>query len=502
MFKLHGMDYHRTPLGTSTAPYRDAWRVGVNVGSSRLIGMRCHIKRVVQTAVSLGIFTSVCILIWRPQWTEPRPQWIRYSAVPLNSTREPCQDNVKTTLCLSVSVRLLAGTIPKEQRYLTVGLSSVKRKKESYLLSTLDSIFSQSSEEELSQMVVVVLLAEFNLGWVQDTLDSIKKKFLTQLSQGQLLVIHADQELYPPLEGLKRNFNDAPDRVTFRSKQNVDYAFLVDFSAGLSQYYLMLEDDVGCSKGFLTAIRGHLKTQGSSPWVTLEFSKLGYIGKLYHSSDLQRLAQFLYLFYQEMPCDFLLTHFRTLLMQDKVIRFRPSLFQHMGTYSSFQGTHNHLKDDDFYQEPADNPPADVHTDIEVFKKHSPEEAYIQGTGHFWGKSPIKEGNYFLIAFHEPVLLSHVLVNTGLDGKDLLGSADVEVGEAIQKTEAGVECSRTRVLGPLQAGQFELLNVQNTQNKPVLCLRIRVTAGQTDWVIIGNIQIWTAKAKKNETSPAV
>ncbi|KAI4895771.1 hypothetical protein NFI96_010026 [Prochilodus magdalenae] len=26
MFKLHGMDYHRTPLGTSTAPYRDVWR--------------------------------------------------------------------------------------------------------------------------------------------------------------------------------------------------------------------------------------------------------------------------------------------------------------------------------------------------------------------------------------------------------------------------------------------------------------------------------------------
>ncbi|KAI4901592.1 hypothetical protein NFI96_007421 [Prochilodus magdalenae] len=25
MFKLHGMDYHRTPLGTSTAPYRDVW---------------------------------------------------------------------------------------------------------------------------------------------------------------------------------------------------------------------------------------------------------------------------------------------------------------------------------------------------------------------------------------------------------------------------------------------------------------------------------------------
>ncbi|KAI4891631.1 hypothetical protein NFI96_007635, partial [Prochilodus magdalenae] len=29
MFKLHGMDYHRTPLGTSTAPYRDVWHVGL-----------------------------------------------------------------------------------------------------------------------------------------------------------------------------------------------------------------------------------------------------------------------------------------------------------------------------------------------------------------------------------------------------------------------------------------------------------------------------------------
>ncbi|KAI4895133.1 hypothetical protein NFI96_004771 [Prochilodus magdalenae] len=28
MFKLHGMDYHRTPLGSSTAPYRDVWHVG------------------------------------------------------------------------------------------------------------------------------------------------------------------------------------------------------------------------------------------------------------------------------------------------------------------------------------------------------------------------------------------------------------------------------------------------------------------------------------------
>ncbi|KAI4890744.1 hypothetical protein NFI96_001279 [Prochilodus magdalenae] len=35
MFKLHGMDYHRTPLGTSTAPYRDVWHVGLASTAAR-----------------------------------------------------------------------------------------------------------------------------------------------------------------------------------------------------------------------------------------------------------------------------------------------------------------------------------------------------------------------------------------------------------------------------------------------------------------------------------
>ncbi|XP_007240600.3 alpha-1,3-mannosyl-glycoprotein 4-beta-N-acetylglucosaminyltransferase C [Astyanax mexicanus] len=463
--------------------------------------MRCYFKSVVWTVVGVAVLTSIYIYCRRVQLTESmelRRTQYQYSSVSRNSSNESCsQDVVKNPVCLSASVRLLAGIIPKTQGYLTVGLSSVKRKKENYLMTTLRSIFTQSSEDELSQMVVVVLLADFDVSWVQETVTSIEEQFSTRLSQGQLLVIHADQDLYPPLTGLKRNFNDAPDRVTFRSKQNVDYAFLVDFSAGLSQYYLMLEDDVTCSKGFLTSIRGHVQSQGSSQWVTLEFSKLGYIGKLYNSKDLSRLAQFLYLFYQEMPCDFLLSHFRTLLMQDKVIRFRPSLFQHMGLYSSFRGTHNKLKDEDFQHDPADNPPADVYTDIEVFEKHAPDNAYSQGTSFFWGKSPIYAGNYFLIAFHRPVVPSRILIQTGLDGKDLLKSADVVVGEIVLKTGSGVECTKNHSMGSLKEGQFEQLNVQETLKQPVLCLKITVTDKQEDWVIVRNIQVWIDKEKKKD-----
>ncbi|XP_066528730.1 alpha-1,3-mannosyl-glycoprotein 4-beta-N-acetylglucosaminyltransferase C [Hoplias malabaricus] len=456
--------------------------------------MRCHFKTTIQMVVSLVLFASVIIFISRTPHTEPmKPRPIQYRVISANSSLEPCSQGTNNNpLYFNSLVHLLAGTILGEQRFLTVGLSSVKRKKENYLLKTLTSIFTQSSEEELSQMVVVVLLADFDLVWVQETLRNIEKQFSIRLNKGQLLVIHADKEAYPQLSGLKRNFNDAPDRVTFRSKQNVDYAFLVDFSAGLSEYYIMLEDDVSCSKGFFTSIHVHITSQGSTPWVTLEFSKLGYIGKAYHSSDLRRLAQFLFLFYQEMPCDFLLSHFRTLLMQDKTIRFRPSLFQHMGSYSSFQGTHNGLKDEDFQQDPADNPPADIFTDIDVFEKHNPEEAYGQGMDYFWGKAPIIKGNYFLISFHKTVALSRVLVQTGLDRKDILMSADVEVGENVLRIGSGVECTGTHVLGSLKEGQFEQANVEQIINKPVLCLQIRVTSEQSNWVIIRNIQVWTSK----------
>uniref|UniRef100_A0AAV2M0V8 MGAT4 conserved region domain-containing protein n=1 Tax=Knipowitschia caucasica TaxID=637954 RepID=A0AAV2M0V8_KNICA len=215
-------------------------------------------------------------------------------------------------LPLNVSYQLLMGSAPSQQRFLVVGLSSVRRKKEMYLKSTLQSIFSQSSEEERAQMVVVVLLADFDWSWRQLVTEELQTSFYKELRQGQLLLIHVPQEQYPPLTGLKRNYNDAADRVSFRSKQNVDYSFLIHFCSSLGQFYLQLEDDVYCAKHFLSNIRQHIKEQNAKKtnWAMLEFSNLGFIGKLYKSTDLPILAQFLFLFYQEMPCDWLMSRFQ------------------------------------------------------------------------------------------------------------------------------------------------------------------------------------------------
>ncbi|KAI4893055.1 hypothetical protein NFI96_005120 [Prochilodus magdalenae] len=60
MFKLHGMDYHRTPLGTSTAPYRDVWRVGLANTTAR----HRHTER--QTSWGCG-----CAAMWGCVYISP-----------------------------------------------------------------------------------------------------------------------------------------------------------------------------------------------------------------------------------------------------------------------------------------------------------------------------------------------------------------------------------------------------------------------------------------------
>lgn len=296
-----------------------------------------------------------------------------------------------------------------------------------------------------------------------------------------------------PPAGLKRNYNDAADRVSFRSKQNVDYSFLIHYSAGCGSYYLQLEDDVSSSQHFLSTIRKRIQEQEakSVTWATLEFSALGYIGKLYRSIHLPLLARFLFLFYQEMPCDWLLTHFRILLTQKEQILFKPSLFQHIGTFSSFKGIFNKLKDKDFEEEAYTNPSADIYSDMSVYKDHIPNLAWASGSGFFWGRTP-EIGNHLTVVFRDSVVVTRITVETGSEGKDLLDSAVVELGSDPVATEKGEKtCQQFHTLGKMENGLFEMQEVEKKKNdSSSSCLRIRVTTNQKDWVIIRKIRIRT------------
>ncbi|XP_029452929.1 alpha-1,3-mannosyl-glycoprotein 4-beta-N-acetylglucosaminyltransferase C [Rhinatrema bivittatum] len=399
------------------------------------------------------------------------------------------------SVSINVTYRYLAGMPLPRKKYLTIGLSSVKRKKGNYLLETIKSIFEQSSYEELKEISVVVHLADFDLSWCESIVLDISRKFAHHIISGRLIVIHAPEEYYPVLDGLKRNYNDPEDRVKFRSKQNIDYAFLLNFCANLSDYYVMLEDDVRCSKNFLTTIKKVINSREGSYWVTLEFSKLGYIGKLYHSRDLPRLAHFLLMFYQEMPCDWLLIHFQGLLAQKDVIRFKPSLFQHMGYYSSYKGAENKLKDDDFEEDSfdiPDNPPASLHTNMNVFENYAASKAYSSIDEYFWSKAP-SSGEFYEIVFEKPVKISKIKVSTGTEDRqnDIMHHGILEVGERVIGTKTRRHCSTYLRLGEFRQGNFEISDVHLKVLFDIDCMRILVTKSQKEWLIIRSISIWTS-----------
>uniref|UniRef100_A0A1A8D051 Mannosyl (Alpha-1,3-)-glycoprotein beta-1,4-N-acetylglucosaminyltransferase, isozyme C (Putative) n=1 Tax=Nothobranchius kadleci TaxID=1051664 RepID=A0A1A8D051_NOTKA len=398
---------------------------------------------------------------------------------------------------INVTYRYLAGIPLPRKKFLTIGLSSVKRKRGNYLLETIKSIFDQSSYEELKEIVVVVHLADFDLVWCENLVQEITRKFAHHIIAGRLLVIQAPEEYYPSLDGLKRNYNDPEDRVRFRSKQNVDYAFLLNFCTNLSHFYMMLEDDVRCSRNFLTVLKKVITSREGSYWVMLEFSKLGYIGKLYHSRDLPRLAHFLLMFYQEMPCDWLLIHFRGLLAQKDVIRFKPSLFQHMGYYSSYKGVENKLKDDDFEEDSIDipdNPPASIYTNINVFENYDATKAYSSIVDeYFWGKPPCT-GDFFIIIFNRSAKISKIKIVTGTEDRqnDILHHGALEVGQKSVETKQGRHCSSYITLGEFKVGSIEVQDVDHKIGFGIECVRIVVTANQKEWLIIRTISLWTTQ----------
>ncbi|XP_014801791.1 PREDICTED: alpha-1,3-mannosyl-glycoprotein 4-beta-N-acetylglucosaminyltransferase C-like [Calidris pugnax] len=460
--------------------------------------MRCSMKRFLTAALAASFLLLFFLLHGGSQQEEDplelkglEPDAVLKMLQP-EGAQHVLQDMDDLSALHNVSYHLLAGSLPSHKKFLAVGLASVRRPRGYYLPATLQSLFMKSTEAELQEMVVVVHLADMDPMWNMRVAADITRKFAHHILLGRLLLIHVPQEFYPTLEGLKRNYNDPEERVKFRSKQNVDYAFLFAFAANLSSYYLMIEDDVWSAKSFLTAIRKALASREGTNWATLEFSKLGYIGKLYHSSDLPRLARFLLLFYQEMPCDWLLSHFRLLLTQKDVIRFKPSLFQHMGLYSSFQGTINRLEDDEFQDDALDlpdNPPAALFTSMSVFENYEPLKAYSGAQGYFWGKDPTA-GSVFSIVFQQPAKVTRVRVRTGSEERrqDFLHAGVLELGR--QRRADGRDCSAYTTVGTFQKGTFERRGLEKALPGPVECLRIRVTRDQSEWLIIQSIHIWT------------
>jgi len=105
-----------------------------------------------------------------------------------------------------------------------------------------------------------------------------------------------------------QNLVNAPKWLYWRSKQCLDVSLNMAYCAVQSQYYLHLEDDVICTDHFYQKMMNEIQHLTDEQWCTVKFCELGFIGLLFQNTELNKLSTFIKCF--------------------------PSLFQHIGYYSS------------------------------------------------------------------------------------------------------------------------------------------------------------------------
>lgn len=396
---------------------------------------------------------------------------------------------------------ILYGHKRKTAGYLTLAISTVKRPFNDYyyLNFTLKSLVSNIDNNVASEVVIVIFMADLDMAWNKRTARLLYIDFRSHFDSGLIHIISAPSKIYPDLSILNKTKHDPVKRVKWRSKQNIDFAFLMLYSQGINRYFIQLEDDILVAPGFLTDIKGFVLKQNQS-WICLEFSSLGFIGKMFHSKHLFPISSVLLSNFTSFPCDILLGYIRKYMGQPSPIHSPVSLFQHIGRISSLENKMMPSVDIKFKGfgskvpiimtlPKGEKPPAGFKTDMDTVPGYPPENIYTNNS-YFWAKG-IKKRQYFRIIFEKPLNMSRLIISTGniIDKTDILEYGILKVG-ANEKDR--FYCSDLRKVGNFAGGDVDSLIQGIVLPYNIDCLHIEVRRTQFSWLIIRDLEVFTDK----------
>ncbi|XP_029728207.1 alpha-1,3-mannosyl-glycoprotein 4-beta-N-acetylglucosaminyltransferase A isoform X2 [Aedes albopictus] len=404
---------------------------------------------------------------------------------------------------------------------MVLGIPTVKRDKQSYLLETVDNLIANMDEDEQNDTMIVIFIGESDFDYVSQVANSINARFPTFIESGFIEIISPAASYYPDMAKLRLTLNDSAERVKWRSKQNLDFAYLMAYAQPKGAFYVQLEDDILTKKGFITIMKNFAleKTakKEQSQWFVLDFCQLGFIGKMFKSADLPWLITFFQMFFNDKPVDWLLSN----LIYTKVcsiekdgkickqemtklwIHYKPSLFQHIGTTSSLKGKVQKLKDKQFGKIPTfyphNNPPAVVKTGIQHYKTYTIQKAYT-GESFFWGLMP-QPGDLIEFKFKDPVALKRYLFRSGNyeQPSDRFYNTTVEVLPVNLSEDSPVWSTfNTTNDGYLVIGAFNDFGIAEGVIDPKIGelkeLRLHVYSDSQNWVILREILLQDVTAR--------
>lgn len=353
-------------------------------------------------------------------------------------------------------------------------------------------MLNKTSQDDLKKIVFVVFLADLNeTEWKNSAENEIKSKHLEHIKNGSLVVIQASSHFYADMTKNESNY------LNWRRKQNYDYAYLMKYSEHLSEYYMQMEDDVIACDGYFSAIVKFIHEQKDSSWTCLEFSELGFIGKLYHSNHINKLADMLLMFSHSQPVDFTFLYFNILMGQGYRAIRKPTLFQHMGYHSSLPEKIQQLKDRyyDFKDKTfkGDNPEAIVKTSLKTVLEFPPELAYSKEPGYFWSAAAASEKDTFTVIFKESQIVTSCVIQTGSNDHpgDLVENGVLEASPTL--SESKENCLDFVVLANFESGAVNVTDVKSKMGVfKIKCLQIRLTKSQIPWIIIREFAVFVQK----------
>ena len=283
-------------------------------------------------ALFMGRFGPINEKKEKPEFVVIAPPVIEDALPHLKHTKE----GLKPALWLSQK--------PRTNVSFVFALNTVKRKKNSYLTQTLESLFTNIPEKDAKDCLIIVMIGEpFDEIAIDDISTDIVSKFSEQLNSGMLEVIAPPASFYPDMSNLPRTYSDPPDRVYWRSKQNLDYAYLMMFGRSRSKYYMHLEDDVIAKPNFLQSIKKAIAEEANNLWFYMSFCGFGSVAKMFKSAELPAFIHSLLTYYKFKPADFIMYDVANQMIcpnSDKSkcrALEKPPLFTHTGKDSSLPG---------------------------------------------------------------------------------------------------------------------------------------------------------------------
>uniref|UniRef100_A0A672GQD4 Alpha-1,3-mannosyl-glycoprotein 4-beta-N-acetylglucosaminyltransferase B-like n=1 Tax=Salarias fasciatus TaxID=181472 RepID=A0A672GQD4_SALFA len=334
--------------------------------------------------------------------------------------------------------------------------------------------------------------------------------FPREVQSGLLEVVSPSAHYYPDFSTLRETFGDSKDRVKWRTKQNLDFSFLMLYAQDKGTYYVQLEDDVVAKADYYSSMKTYASQEESKQWLFLEFSLLGFIGKMFRTRDLPMIAEFFLMFHRDKPIDWLLDHIlwvkvcnperdvKDCARQKASMKrtYKPSLFQHVGLHSSLPGKVQQLKDKDFGKQtlhvPHSNPPAAVSSSLKHYQQHSLQRLYA-GDDFFWALTPI-QGDHVLISFSQDTHVTGFLFRSGNieTSGDKFYNTTVEVlpSNAVAKEQIPSRYKQSDdgfiVIGAFENGVAE--GPVDEALLPLSALRLVVHSDSDVWALLS--EVWT------------